>query len=70
MLKINMKKTFNIKGMHCASCSKIIEMDLDGKVNSTDIDSKSGKAVINFDERKISEKQIAEIITKAGYQVA
>ena len=65
-----MKKTFNIKGMHCASCSKIIEMDLDGKVNSTDIDSKSGKAVINFDERKISEKQIAEIITKAGYQVA
>jgi len=64
-----MKKTFNIKGMHCASCSKIIEMELDGKVNSSNIDPKSGKAIIDFDGKKISEKQIAEIIIKAGYKV-
>lgn len=65
-----MKKIFNIKGMHCASCSKIIEMELEGKVISSNIDPKSGKAIIDFDEKKISEKQIAEIITKAGYKVA
>lgn len=64
-----MKKVFNVSGMHCASCSKIIEMDLDGKVNSSNIDFKSGKATIDFDDKKISSKQIAEIITKAGYKV-
>ena len=56
--------------MHCESCSKIIEMELEGKVESTNIDSKSGKAEINFDPKKISERQIVEIINKAGYKVA
>ncbi len=64
-----MKKTFKITGMHCASCSKIIEMELDGKVNSSNIDPKSGKAIIDFDEKKISEKEIKDLITKAGYKV-
>ena len=64
-----MKKIFKISGMHCASCSKIIEMELEGKVNSSNIDSKTGKAIIDFDEKKISEKQIADIIVKAGYKV-
>lgn len=64
-----MKKTFNIKGMHCASCSKIIEMELEGKVKSSSIDFKSGKAVIEFDPKKINEDQIAEIIEKAGYSI-
>ena len=65
-----MKKIFKISGMHCESCSKIIEMELEGKVESTNIDSKSGKAEINFDPKKISERQIVEIINKAGYKVA
>ncbi len=64
-----MKKIFKVRGMHCASCSKVLEMELDGKVNSSNIDFKSGKAIIDFNEKKISEKQIAEIITKAGYEV-
>ncbi len=64
-----MKKTLIIKGMHCISCSKIIDMELEGKVNSSNIDFKSGKAIIDFDEKKISEKEIREIITKAGYNV-
>ncbi len=62
--------TLKITGMHCASCSKIIEMELEGKVNSSNIDFASGKAVIDFDPEKISAKQIVEIITKAGYKVA
>ena len=56
--------------MHCPSCSKIIEMELEGKVNSSNIDPKSGKAIIDFDDKKISEKKIIEIITKAGYKVS
>lgn len=64
-----MKKTFKISGMHCASCSKIIEMELEGKVNSSNIDSKSGKAIIDFDSKKISEDKIKELIEKSGYEV-
>ncbi|MDP1729561.1 MAG: cation transporter [archaeon] len=65
-----MKKIFKISGMHCASCSKIIEMELEGKVNSSKIDSLSGKAIIDFDEKKITEKQIKEIVIKAGYKIS
>lgn len=65
-----MKKTFNIKGMHCASCSKIIEMELEGKVILSNIDFKSGKATITFDEKTISAEDIKGRITKLGYSIA
>ena len=64
-----MKSTLIIKGMHCESCSKIIEMELEGKVNSSKIDFKSGKAIIDFDENKISEDKIKELIKNLGYEI-
>jgi len=54
--------------MHCASCSKIIEMELKDKVKSISISHETGKAIIDFDEKKISEKQIIDIITRLGYK--
>lgn len=64
MKKIIMK----INGMHCASCSKIIEMELKDKVKNMSINHETGKAVIDFDEKKISLQQIKDIIIEAGYQ--
>jgi Cu+-exporting ATPase len=64
-----MKKTYSIKGMHCMSCKKIIEMELEDKVNKISIDVNSGKVEIDFSEDKISEKEIIEKITKLGYKV-
>ena len=60
---------FKIEGMHCMSCKKIIEMELENKTNKVSIDINSGKAEIDFDDNKISEKEIIEKITKLGYKV-
>ena len=65
-----MKRTkLTIEGMHCASCSQLIEMELEDFVKSSRISHVHGIAEIEFDEDKISEKQIKEIINKSGYKV-
>lgn len=64
-----MKKTYIVKGMHCSSCKKIIEMELSDQVNKLSIDVNSGKTEIDFNEDEISEKEIIDKITKLGYKV-
>ena len=64
-----MKKTFKILGMHCASCSKLIEGELEDNGVSSKIDFASGKAIINFDERNISEDKIKKLIKGLSYSV-
>ncbi len=64
-----MKKTFKIDGMHCNSCCMLIENELKDKVNSVKASFKDGKAEIDFDPEKISEKEIKERIEKLGYKV-
>lgn len=64
-----MKKIkLNIKGMHCASCAKLIEMELEGKVEKMNI-KENGEAIIEFDETKINQNKIKEAIKKLGYKV-
>lgn len=62
-----MKTNLNIKGMHCKSCVKVLEMELADKVKNLKLDE-SGKAMIDFDEKKISLQEIKDIIKNAGYQ--
>jgi sulfite exporter TauE/SafE/copper chaperone CopZ len=64
-----MKKSFKIKGMHCNSCSTLIENELKGKVKNISVSYANEKAEIEFDENKISEKEIKEAIKKIGYNV-
>ena len=64
-----MKKIFNINGMHCNSCSRLIEGSLKDKVNSARANYASGKVEVDFSEKKISEAKIIEIIEKLGYSV-
>lgn len=65
-----MKRTYTIDGMHCDSCAKIIEMELKDKVKSISIDADKKNALIDFDEKKISEKEIRSIIEKLGYKIS
>jgi copper chaperone CopZ len=64
MKKIKLK----IEGMHCSSCEKIIKMELEGKIENMNIILKNRIAEIEFNEDKISERQIIEIINKLGYR--
>lgn len=64
-----MKKILKIKGMHCTSCAKMIEMELEDKVNKIQASYEKANAEIDFNENKITEKEIKQIITGLGYKV-
>ncbi len=56
-------------GMHCPSCSMLIEMsvgDLDG-VASVHSDHKSGQTEVTFDPDVLGTERIIDEIRKAGY---
>ncbi len=63
-----MEKIYSIKEMHCNSCAQIIERALKDKVNKIYVSFVEEEAIIDFDENKISEKEIIETIHKLGYE--
>ncbi|PIN87306.1 copper-translocating P-type ATPase [Candidatus Woesearchaeota archaeon CG10_big_fil_rev_8_21_14_0_10_44_13] len=68
MKKINL----HITGMHCASCALIISKHLtktDG-VKEANVNFSTSKATVSFDETKVLESQILEIVKNAGYGAA
>jgi copper chaperone len=66
MKKIKLK----IKGMHCHSCEMLIKDALkDIGVKNSKINSKTGQAEIEFDEKKISLEMIKKTIEKGGYKI-
>lgn len=70
---MNMKTVkLKIKGIHCASCGKVITMDLeevDG-VGKVEIDEATKLAEIEFDETKVKVEKILETVKNSGYEPA
>ncbi len=63
-----MNKEFKIEGMSCGHCVMAVEKEL----NKLDIKNKKveiGSAKIEFDPDKVSEEDIKNSITEAGYTV-
>lgn len=66
-----MKKKFKVKGMHCRSCELIIKESIgefEG-VKSVDVSLKDNTVTVDYDEKKVKEKMLKEIIEKEGYVV-
>lgn len=66
-----MKKTkLNITGMHCSSCSKLIEVTLKKNkfISNSQVNFWNNKALIEFDETNISENEIISLIDSSGYK--
>ncbi|MDO8524267.1 MAG: heavy-metal-associated domain-containing protein [bacterium] len=66
-----MKKIIlKISGMHCASCEKIITMELGELpgVSNIKIDSTSGVGELEIDSGLVSEQAVLQTIEKAGYK--
>lgn len=63
------KTTLKINGMHCGSCAGTVNMLLTPKegIKKALVDFKKGKADIEYDEEKISIKEIIKAIKEAGY---
>ncbi len=65
MAKLKLK----IKGMHCPSCITLITEALEELGVKSKIDLKTGNAELDFDEKKVSKKELLETIKKEGYSV-
>jgi len=66
-----MEKTIlKISGMHCASCSAIIENTLknEGGIKSINVNFATEKAYLDFDPIEISIARIVKVIEKLGYK--
>ncbi len=65
------KIKINIEGIHCRSCKTLIETEVDvlAGVKDIEVDYKTGECRIEFDDQKISRKEIFAAIEKLNYQV-
>ena len=64
------KLTLSVSGMHCKSCPELIKdmlSETDG-VKSVDVSLEKSSAIVNYDEKKLSENKIIDVIKQAGYQ--
>ncbi len=66
------KKTFPIKGMHCASCVGVIEKSLKRTTGVTDavVNLATEKATVSYDSDECGEDQIATAVSNVGYKIA
>jgi len=62
-------KTFIVQGMHCTSCAFMIESDLEDEGVKAHCNYAKQTLEVEFDEKKISEKTIREVVLQAGYQI-
>jgi copper chaperone len=66
-----MKKTeFSIKGMHCPSCTMLVKealTDVKG-VKDAKVDLKKNNAVVEYDDKLASEKQLIAAVKAEGYE--
>jgi copper chaperone CopZ len=59
-----------VEGMHCKMCSDSVTKALKATpgVEKVNVSSKEGEAVVQFDDEKVSEAQLREVINKTGFK--
>ena len=64
------KEQYIIKGMTCSACSATIQNNVSKKVgvNSCTVNLLSEKMDIEYDESKLSEKEIFDLVRNLGYK--
>jgi len=66
-----MKKTFNVRGMHCAGCSQSVEKSLKkiSGVIDADVQLTTEKAVVEFENGEYSFEEIKNTVENAGFEL-
>ncbi|MBI1863930.1 heavy-metal-associated domain-containing protein [Candidatus Woesebacteria bacterium] len=63
------KKIYKVKNMHCESCASMIELDLEDVGVKAKCSYPNQSLEIEFDEKKLNEEKIKEIVKKSGYEL-
>ena len=66
----DIKKTFSIKGMHCASCVMIIERSLKDVAGVKDavVNLATNKATVTYNPDEVTEDKLTSAVSNVGYQ--
>ena len=66
-----MKAEFKVNGMHCASCPKLIAMNVEeiNGVKKVSANEKKGIVEVDYDEKKAKVNDIVKKIETDGYKV-
>lgn len=62
-------KILKLNGMHCVSCSMLIEGELEDMGVEAKANYAKQTAEVTYDEKKITLEKIHQAIKKAGYDV-
>jgi copper chaperone len=59
-----------VEGMHCNKCAQSIAKALKATpgVEQVNVSFENGEAIVQFDDQKVSEAQIREVINKTGFK--
>lgn len=62
--------TIKVEGMKCAKCSSSVTKALKATagVESAEVSSEKGEAVIKYDEAKLNEAKLREVINGTGFK--
>lgn len=65
-----MKKTFSIKGMHCASCVMTLEGSLSKipGVSRANVNLATEKATVDYDPAQVTDQHLVSAVANVGYQ--
>jgi copper chaperone len=64
------RQEITINGMSCKHCAMAVKRELQKLDDVTVFDVQIGKAVVGYDENKMTRLQINDAIREAGYQPA
>src|SRR4051794_11511035 len=64
--------TIHIEGMHCNICSASVTKALKATegVEKVEVSYEKGEAVIQYDDAKVTEEKLREVINGTGFKVA
>ncbi|KKQ82893.1 MAG: Cation-transporting ATPase, partial [Candidatus Daviesbacteria bacterium GW2011_GWF2_38_7] len=64
------KKTFKIKGMHCASCIRVIESSIKKipGISDASVSLVTEKATVAFDPKRVNDEQVMSAVSRVGYK--
>ena len=71
-LGVTKTSTIHVKGMHCKNCSASVTKALkavDG-VQKADVDFEKGTAIVEYDDAKVTEEKLREVIKSTGFELA
>ena len=63
------KKTYQIKGMDCDACAKLIELDLEDAGIKASCNYAKETLEVELNDDKEKEKKVKDVIEKSGYQL-